>query len=190
MVQPKIILCSLSIGLASLSFGSKVPSLTPVAVSIDVPSPAWTIKISRIYKKANTLLVVCEARKQEGLAAAVMSKAKTSVNIPRKFQKLPREVYVTGQTWNYSEGYKVVTDEELAKLLITASEVYSSPKQLNEKSFIGLTLKEAQDLAKINKLRSRVIEIDGEPQGVTADYRPERLNFSIKNGKIIRVNKG
>jgi hypothetical protein len=35
-----------------------------------------------------------------------------------------------------------------------------------------------------------VIEIDGNPQGVTADYRPERLNFSIKNGKIIRVTKG
>jgi hypothetical protein len=161
-----------------------------VVVAIVVPSPAWTIRISKIYKKANQLLVVCEAQKKEGLAAAVISKAETSANIPTKLQKLPREVYVTGQTWNYSKGYKAVTDEELAKLLITASEVYSSPKQLNEKSFIGLTLKEAQELAQSNKLPSRVIEIDGNPQGVTADYRPERLNFSIKNGKIIRVNKG
>lgn len=190
MVHPKILLCFLSIGLASLSFGSKVSSSTPVVVSIDVPSPAWTIRISKIYKKANQLLVVCEAQKKEGLAAAVISKAETSANIPTKLQKLPREVYVTGQTWNYSKGYKAVTDEELAKLLITASEVYSAPKQLNEKSFIGLTLKEAQELAQSNKLPSRVIEIDGNPQGVTADYRPERLNFSIKNGKIIRVTKG
>jgi|TARA_B110000914_G_scaffold57075_1_gene49506 hypothetical protein len=190
MVHPKILLCYLSIGLSSLSFGSKAPSSTPVAVTIDVPSPAWTIKISRIYTKANKLIVVCKAQKKEGLAAAVMSKAKTSVNILGKFQKLPREIYVTGQTWNYSKGYKAVTDEELEKFLITASEIYAPSKQLNEKSFIGLTLKEAQALAKVNKLPSRVIEIDGQPQITSEDYRPERFNFAIKNGKIIRVNKG
>jgi hypothetical protein len=190
MVHLKILLCYFSLGLGSLSFGSKSPPSTPVAVTIDVPSPAWTIKISRIYTKTNKLLVVCQAQKKEGLAAAVMSKAKASVNMPRKFQKLPREIYVTGQTWNYSEGYKAVTAEELAKLLVGASEVYSPPKQLNEKSFIGLTLDEAQALAKINKQPSRVVEIDGKPQAITADYRPERFNFSIKNGKVIRVNKG
>ncbi len=190
MLYLKNLLGCFCIGLSFSSSASGTSLSIPVEVTIDVPSPAWSLKITSIHAKAKKLLIICNVQKKDGFAAAVMTKAKASVNIPRKFQKLPREVYVTGQTWNYSEGYKVVTDEELAKLLITASEVYSSPKQLNEKSFTGLTLKEAQDLAKINKLRSRVIEIDGEPQGVTADHRPERLNFSIKNGKIIRVNKG
>ncbi|MDC0187919.1 hypothetical protein OAJ05_01790, partial [Verrucomicrobia bacterium] len=88
------------------------------------------------------------------------------------------------------EGYKTVTDEELRKLLLTASKVYSSPKQLNEKSFLGLNVKEAQTLAKANTLSSRVVEIDGKPQVTTEDYRPERFNFFVKNGKVIRVNKG
>lgn len=190
MVHLKTLFLCFSIVLSCHSFGSKTPSLKPVVVTIDVPSPAWTIKISSIYIKENKLLVVCEAQKKGGLAAAVMSKAKASANIPRNFLKLPREIYVLGQTWNYKEGYKTVTDEELRKLLLTASKVYSSPKQLNEKSFLGLNVKEAQTLAKANTLSSRVVEIDGKPQVTTEDYRPERFNFFVKNGKVIRVNKG
>lgn len=190
MVHLKTLFLCFSIVLSCHSFGSKTPSLKPVVVTIDVPSPAWTIKISSIYIKANKLLVVCKAQKKGGLAAAVMSKAKASANIPRNFLKLPREIYVLGQTWNYREGYKTVTDEELRKLLLTASKVYSSPKQLNEKSFLGLNVKEAQTLAKVNTLSSRVVEIDGKPQVTTEDYRPERFNFFVKNGKVIRVNKG
>jgi hypothetical protein len=133
---------------------------------------------------------VCRAQKKEGLAAAVMSKAKDSVNIPNKFTKLPRKIYVTGQKWNYSDGYKSITVEELDKLLTGATEVYSSSRPFTEKSFIGLNLKDAQALAKKNNLPSRVVEIDGKPQMVTRDMRPERFNFAIKDGKVIRVTKG
>ena len=95
MVHLKTLFLCFSIVLSCHSFGSKTPSLKPVVVTIDVPSPAWTIRISKIYKKANQLLVVCEAQKKEGLAAAVISKAETSVNIPTKLQKLPREVVIS-----------------------------------------------------------------------------------------------
>ncbi len=179
-----------SIVLSCLSFGSKTPSLKPVVVTIDVPSPAWTIKISSIYIKANNLLVMCEAQKKGGLAAAVMSKAKASVNIPSRFDKLTREVYVTGQKWNYSKGYKTITSEESEKLLIGAAKIYSSPKPVTEKSFIGLTTTAAQALASSKDLPSRIIEIDGIPQIVTEDFRPERFNFTIRDGKVIRVTKG
>ena len=186
----KTLLCCCAITLNSLSLEAETPSSAPVAISIDVPSPAWLLKITSIYTKENKLLIVCSAQKKEGLAASVMSKAKDSVNIPSEFAKLPRKVYVTGQKWNYSDGYEAVTAEELKKLLAGATEVYSASKPLTEKSFIGLTVKAAQALAKKNNLPSRVVEIDGKPQMITMDIRPERFNFTIKDGKVIRVTKG
>lgn len=119
-----------------------------------------------------------------------MSKAKASVNIPSRFNKLTREVYVTGQKWNYSKGYKTVTAEDSEKLLDGAAKIYSSPKPLTEKSFIGLITSAAQALASSKGLSSRVIEIDGVPQIVTEDFRPERFNFTIRDGKVIQVTKG
>ncbi len=186
----KTLLCCCAITLSSLSLVAETPSSAPVAISIDVPSPAWSLKISSIHTKENKLLIVCNAQQKEGLAASVMSKAKDSVNIPNEFTKLPRKVYVTGQKWNYSDGYEAVTDEELKKLLAGATEVYSASKPLTKESFIGLTVKSAQALAKKNNLPSRVVEIDGKPQIVTMDMRPERFNFAIKDGKVIRVTKG
>ena len=185
-----LLFCCCAIALSSLALVAETPSSAPVAISIDVPSPAWSLKISSIHTKENKLLIVCSVQKKEGLAPSVMSKAKDSVNIPSKFTKLPRKVYVTGQQWNYSDGYEAVTAEELKKLLVGATEVYSASKPLTEKSFIGLAVKGAHALAKKNNLPSRVVEIDGKPQIVTMDMRPERFNFAIKDGKVIRVTKG
>lgn len=186
----KIILCYCVVTLSSFFLMAETPPATPVDVSIDVPSPAWSLKITSIHKKAGKLLVVCGAQKKEGMALAVMSKAKDSAQIPNKLAKLPREVYVTGQKWNYSSGYKAVSNEELKALLAGATEIYSAKKQLTEKSFIGLTVKDAHALAKKNKLPSRVVEIDGKSQPSTMDMRPERFNFATKDGKVIRVTKG
>jgi hypothetical protein len=35
-----------------------------------------------------------------------------------------------------------------------------------------------------------VIEEDGKGRAVTMDFRPDRLNFAVAAGKIIRVTKG
>ena len=170
---------------------AETPQASAVEVSIDVPSPAWSLKITSIYTKVDKLLVVCSAQKKEGMAAAVMSKAKDSVIIPNNLAKLPREVYVTGQQWNYSNNYKAVTAEELKMVLAGATEVYSATnKQLTKESFIGLTTEDAHALAKKNNQPSRVVEIDGESQPTTMDMRPERFNFITKGGKVIRVTKG
>jgi len=179
-----------SVGLSLFSSASGISLSIPVEVTIDVPSPAWSLKITSIHAKANKLLIICNAQKKDGLAAAVMSKAKASVNIPSRFNKLTRKVYVTGQKWNYSKGYKAVTAEDLEKLLAGAAKIYSSPKPLTKKSFIGLTTTAARALAASKDLLSRVVEIDGIPQIVTEDFRPERFNFAIRDGKVIRVSKG
>ena len=180
--------CVLALSILPIVAGTA--QLTPVAVSIDVPNPSWSLKIVSIHTKANKLLIVCNAQKKEGMAPSVMSKAGDSAQIPSELAKLPREIFVTGQQWNYSEGYKALTAEQLEIVLTDATEVYSASKPIQESSFIGLAVNDAMALAKKNNFPSRVVEIDGKPQPATMDFRPERFNFATKAGKVIRVTKG
>jgi hypothetical protein len=64
------------------------------------------------------------------------------------------------------------------------------PDPAQPNSFIGLTLEAAQAAADAAAVAHRVIEIDGEAQPSTSDFRPERLNFAVKNGIITAVTKG
>lgn len=57
-------------------------------------------------------------------------------------------------------------------------------------SYLGLEQKVAGDTADQAGVKWRVIEIDGQPLPATMDYRPDRLNFAIKDGKVIRVTQG
>jgi hypothetical protein len=57
-------------------------------------------------------------------------------------------------------------------------------------SLIGQPLEKVKAACDAAGLRCRVVEIDGESLPVTMDYLPERLNFSIKSGRITGVSKG
>ncbi len=57
-------------------------------------------------------------------------------------------------------------------------------------AFVGLSLKEAEALAKERGQPSRVTKVDGEPKPVTMDYRPDRLNFEIVDGTVVKVTRG
>ncbi len=57
-------------------------------------------------------------------------------------------------------------------------------------SYVGMSLEEAKTRADQAGIANRVVEQDGEKMMVTQDHRPERLNFAVKDGKIIRVTKG
>ena len=57
-------------------------------------------------------------------------------------------------------------------------------------SYIGMTLADGSARAEKAGIRWRVVEEDGQARPVTKDYRPDRLNFVVEKGKIIRVNKG
>lgn len=74
-------------------------------------------------------------------------------------------------------------------------EILSAPEPDDEKKFdpqslVGMPLKKAQKACDDRSLPHRVVEIDGEPQIVTRDFRPERLNFAIKEGVVIAVTMG
>ena len=56
--------------------------------------------------------------------------------------------------------------------------------------FEGLSEKEAGTLAEKRDLKHRVTERDGQPLPATRDFRPDRVNFSVKAGKVISVSRG
>ncbi|MDF1737824.1 MAG: hypothetical protein P1U86_01595 [Verrucomicrobiales bacterium] len=56
--------------------------------------------------------------------------------------------------------------------------------------FEGLSEKEAGSLAEKRDLKHRVVERDGQPLPATRDFRPDRVNFTVKAGKVISVSRG
>jgi hypothetical protein len=60
----------------------------------------------------------------------------------------------------------------------------------SDSAFLGLTEKEGADRAEADGLRHRVISVDGQPRPATKDYRPDRVNFEIVNGRITAVTRG
>ena len=63
-------------------------------------------------------------------------------------------------------------------------------KEEKDSDFIGMLVEGGDALAKKRGLTSRIIEIDGEMRLVTTDYREDRVNFTISDGKIIKVTRG
>jgi len=66
----------------------------------------------------------------------------------------------------------------------------ATPDPKNPANYIGLDEKAAGAMADKAGVKWRVIEVDGESRPVTMDHRPDRLNFAIKDGKVIRVTLG
>lgn len=55
--------------------------------------------------------------------------------------------------------------------------------------YIGLTEQEAIEKATANDQQVRVISIDGKPRPMTMDLNYERMNFSLRGGKVVDVEK-
>lgn len=55
---------------------------------------------------------------------------------------------------------------------------------------IGLTEAEAAAWATANGFTTRVVEVDGEPKPVTMDYRPDRINLTLVDGKVTKATLG
>ena len=56
--------------------------------------------------------------------------------------------------------------------------------------FVGLSEAAGASLARRRKLRHRVVSVDGELRPTTRDYRPDRVNFKLEGGKIVKVSRG
>ena len=65
-----------------------------------------------------------------------------------------------------------------------------APDPKKPESYLGLDEKAAGAMADKAGVKWRIIEVDGESRPVTMDHRPDRMNFAIKDGKVIRVTQG
>lgn len=62
----------------------------------------------------------------------------------------------------------------------TEPEAEATPEDL-----IGMTTAKATTYAAEHDLLFRIVEIDGEPQPTTKDYRPGRINAAVENGVVV-----
>lgn len=51
--------------------------------------------------------------------------------------------------------------------------------------YVGLSAQDARDLAEQREESFRVVEVDGEPQPATMDYRPGRINASVQDWIVV-----
>lgn len=66
----------------------------------------------------------------------------------------------------------------------------AEPTEAEMKSYEGLTLEDAEAKATSQGFKHRVVERDGQMLPTTRDLRMDRLNFKVKDGKVIGVTKG
>lgn len=66
----------------------------------------------------------------------------------------------------------------------------NQPLPASDGAFVGMDVDAAAKHAEKSGLRHRVVERDGKPLPATRDYRPDRVNFSVKAGKVVKVTRG
>jgi hypothetical protein len=55
---------------------------------------------------------------------------------------------------------------------------------------VGLDEVKGAELAASRGLKHRILSVDGKPRPATKDYRPDRINFELVDGKITAVSRG
>ena len=60
----------------------------------------------------------------------------------------------------------------------------------SDKGYVGLSKNAAVARAGTERKSWRVVAEDGQSFPVTMDYRPERLNFTIRDGIVVDVTQG
>jgi hypothetical protein len=81
---------------------------------------------------------------------------------------------------------KQPTDDKPAEVKAVRSEIDVSKPE----SLVGQSLDQVQAACDARQIAHRVVELDGEPRPATMDYRPERLNFKVKDGLVTAVTNG
>lgn len=67
---------------------------------------------------------------------------------------------------------------------VLPSDTFESTSQVENSDYIGMTPTEAESKAQSEDAQFRVVEIDGEPQPTTRDYRKGRINATITDGIV------
>ena len=63
-------------------------------------------------------------------------------------------------------------------------------KSVGDARYLGMAKEDAAALAKKEGQPSRIVSEDGKVGMMTMDHRPDRLNFTVVDGKITKVTRG
>lgn len=97
-----------------------------VQVRLDAPDAAWRVQIERVYRTADSLVVISRLSRTDGMAAQVISAVSDQVEISAE-QTLPIRHYILGKTWKWGDkGNYVFIDSEadLGDALANAEQIY------------------------------------------------------------------
>ena len=72
----------------------------------------------------------------------------------------------------------------------SSASVPSPTSTVPTEAVIGLTVDQATTWAMNHNYTVRVVEIDGQPQPATMDYRTDRINLVVKNGVVTSAKMG
>lgn len=96
-----------------------------------------------------------------------------------------RAVYIDGEPQAVTADYRPGRlNVEIEDNIVIWLEIEWRETQDN---YIGLTSAEAQSLAESSDTPFRIVSIDGEPQAITLDLRPWRINASTENDIVVDV---
>ena len=78
------------------------PQTETISVRMDTPDAGWTVRIDKIYRSKDGLLVISKLSQNTDAAAQVITTVADSVEIPPEM-KLPTRHYVLGKTWAWGD---------------------------------------------------------------------------------------
>ncbi|MGB0744709.1 MAG: M16 family metallopeptidase, partial [Opitutales bacterium] len=79
---------------------TSAPKDRSVSVRIDTPHPGWKIRIEKIFRAKDSLIVVSRLSESGGIAAQVITAVADKVEMPLDAE-IPVRHYVLGKTWNW-----------------------------------------------------------------------------------------
>ena len=101
------------------------PADRSIELSVTVRDPAWTIRIERVYRLDDRLIVLSRlSRDPELMAAQVISTARDRLTAALPADRV--EHWILGRGWNWAEeDHRFVTDQEIKQELAGAELLYS-----------------------------------------------------------------
>jgi zinc protease len=72
-----------------------------IAIHLDTPDAGWGIKIDKIYRTNESLVVISQLKHTGEMSAAVITTVSDSVSIPKTNETLAVRHYILGKTWNW-----------------------------------------------------------------------------------------
>lgn len=88
--------------LRTMTSPDKTSQNNTLSVRLDAPHPGWQIKIEKIYRSGENLIVISRLEQMSQNVAQIITAVADSVELPIELE-LPVRHYIIGKTWNWGD---------------------------------------------------------------------------------------